>query len=72
MAYEQLEEQHGPLRPVGGVPDEDRQALEQALLRAGRKAVATLAAALHRVAMKALGSGYSTEVREPEVDSRGR
>ncbi|MGW5688232.1 hypothetical protein [Nonomuraea sp. NPDC003754] len=47
MAYEQLEEQRGPLRQVGGVPDEDRQALEQALLRAGRKAVATLAAALH-------------------------
>ena len=48
-SFEQLQVDRGPLRPVEGMTEEDRQALTAALTSAGRKAVTTLASAVEQL-----------------------
>lgn len=49
LDYPTLVAEHGPVRPVVPVPDQDAAAIGELLVRAGRKAVATVAAALELV-----------------------
>ncbi|MEV7681476.1 hypothetical protein AB0O64_23425 [Streptomyces sp. NPDC088341] len=48
--YEQIVTEAGPVRHIGGPADGDSDAIRQALLQAGPKALATLTAALHAAA----------------------
>ena len=48
LSLDQLNEQHGPLRPVEPITDADRNWLEQLIEQAGRKAVYSLAVAVYR------------------------
>ena len=49
LTFEQVVEQHGPIRPVEPITDEDQLLLTNVFLRIGRKSITTLAAALDQV-----------------------
>lgn len=55
VSFEDLDAEHGPLRPVEPMDDEDRTRIADTLRQLGTKAVATLAAALGAVWEDALG-----------------
>jgi hypothetical protein len=56
LTYQQLDAEHGPLRPVEAMTSEDHNALVDALAQAEKKATATLLVALHRTAHKLIDS----------------
>lgn len=55
--YEQLDADRGPLRPVVAIGQEESEALTEALVKAGKKATATLLAAVHHTAQKLTATG---------------
>ncbi|PPS89444.1 hypothetical protein [Streptomyces sp. MH60] len=62
LTRQELEEQRGPLRPVGAMTSEDSQALSEAIAKAGKKGFATLLVALYRTARNLMDDGATTAV----------
>lgn len=66
LTYEELDADHGPLRPVEPLSDQDRATITSALRSAGTRAVAMLAAALGAVWEDGLGrhSGQNVAIAQ--------